>query len=175
MRLPEVRLLAEKYARQYNPRNVAPFPYQNISQDKGNIQVAFTKLEDDKISGAIIYKEDVFTILINASKSATRQHFTLGHELGHYFLHEKILKEEGGVVDGDAVLDGTANMLYRLDDTTATELEREANNFAASLLMPTSLVERAWEANGSVEACAAIFKVSVIAMSIRLTELGLTS
>ena|SRR5687767_10272750 len=170
--LAHVRALAEEYARQYNPESVAPFPYENVVGIGKDLEVFFTHLEDNAMSGATIYRDGKFTILINTNKPETRQHFTLGHELGHYFLHKDVLKHEKVIVDGET--DGP-NMLYRMDNGQATQLEVEANNFAASLLMPADLVYKAWEATHNIEDCARIFKVSVIAMSLRLIQLKLVS
>ncbi len=47
-------------------------------------------------------------------------------------------------------------------------LEREANVFAAELLMPEAGVRAAWKELGEVEACAARFDVSPTAMHWRL-------
>lgn len=77
-------------------------------------------------------------------------------------------------MDGADVLDGV-NVLYRLDDAETQRIETEANNFAASLLMPAHLVYKAWEATGSIQKTAKIFKVSPVAMSMRLAGLGLVS
>ena len=76
------------------------------------------------------------------------------------------------MVDGDNYLE-TSSTLYRLDDAQRTQVEKEANNFAASLIMPEALVRRAWDTVKDIEECAKIFNVSVSAMSIRLTRLGL--
>jgi Zn-dependent peptidase ImmA (M78 family) len=76
------------------------------------------------------------------------------------------------IIDGDNTLD-TQNMLFRLDKSTSTQIEIEANNFAAALIMPASLVQKAWQKIGSVEECARIFHVSLSAMSIRLESLHL--
>jgi Zn-dependent peptidase ImmA (M78 family) len=174
MSLTQVRALAEEYANKYNPENVAPFPYENITDAHKDLRIYFTALEDDNVSGAILFRDDEFSILVNNSKSTARQHFTLAHELGHYFLHQNMLREEQAIVDGEASLDGP-KILYRLDDAEAKQLETEANNFAASLVMPTDLVRRAWEATHSIQECARIFSVSPVAMSVRLTNLGLIS
>jgi Zn-dependent peptidase ImmA (M78 family) len=174
MTLSQIRTQAEELARQYNADNVAPFPYQNVLEAHPDLEIVFTDLDEDNISGATFYENGRFTILVNTTKPETRQHFTLGHELGHYFLHQDILHSKSGIVDEDATLDG-ATMLYRLDDETETRLEREANNFAAGLLMRADLVRRAWRITESIEECAQIFQVSVVAMSIRLTQLGLVS
>jgi Zn-dependent peptidase ImmA (M78 family) len=172
MGILQVRALAEEYALKYNPEHVSPFPYENVLKEYDNLKIYFTVLEDN-VSGAILFKDDEYNILINTSKPATRQNFTLGHELGHYFLHQQELKDDKAIIDGDETLDGP-KILYRRDSEEDNKrLEIEANNFAASLLMPTDLVRRAWQATQSVEECARIFSVSVLAMSIRLTRLGL--
>lgn len=174
MTIAEINVLAEEYARRYNPQNVAPFPYENVLANQKNLDIVFTDLEDSKVSGMTLYRDGHYTVLVNATKPTTRQNFTLGHELGHYFLHQEILKAEQGIIDSDAWLDGP-NILYRLDDVETTRIETEANNFAASLLMPAQLVYKAWEATEDIEKCARIFQVSVVAMSVRLTRLGLVS
>lgn len=164
--------LAEEYAQKYNPKRVAPFPYENILEDCQDLDIFFSSLKDTEVSGATLFQDGQFSILINADKPENRQHFTLAHELGHYFLHKELLQEEGGFIDQDDQLDGN-RVLYRLDSASRSELETQANRFAASLLMPRELVKDAWRSTGTIEECAKIFKVSTIAMNIRLTELEL--
>lgn len=172
MGILQIRALAEEYAIRYNPGHVSPFPFENVLREHEDLKIYFTVLEDN-VSGAILFKDDEYNILINTSKPATRQNFTLGHELGHFFLHKQELQDDRAIIDGDESLDGP-KILYRRDNEEDDKrLEIEANNFAASLLMPTDLVRRAWDATHSVQECARIFSVSVIAMSIRLTKLGL--
>ncbi len=174
MKLPQIRALAEEYALKYNPKHLAPFPYENVITEHTDLRVYFTTLDDDAVSGAILFKDGQYNILINNSKPEARQHFTLAHELGHYFLHGEELRGEHAIIDGDDTLDGP-RILYRSDDNKAQRLEIEANNFAASLIMPADLVRRAWDATHSIQECARIFSVSPVAMSIRLTRLGLVS
>lgn len=169
-----IRALGEEYARKYNPDKVAPFPYDKVQNDHPDLSVNFATLEEN-ISGVIRYKDGQFDIFINANKPQVRQNFTIGHELGHYFLHQDTLKEEDGIIDGESALDGGSRVLFRLDDASTETLEREANNFAASLLMPADLVIKGWQDVGDIENLARIFKVSVIAMSIRLSQLGLVN
>lgn len=176
MTYSEINELAEKYASLYNPDNLTPFPYENVAQAHSNLDILYLDPDDPNVSGVILYEEaeQKFSILINATKHINRQHFTLGHELGHYFLHQEILKQEKGFIDSENSLD-TSNILYRLDDAQQSKYETEANHFAAGLLMPSRLVQEAWEVVHDIEECAKLFKVSTIAMSIRLTELELVS
>lgn len=167
-----IRALAEEYARKYNPGHLAPFPYQNILDEHKDLEIHFAELEDESTSGATLYKDGIFTIVVNTAKPERRQNFTLGHELGHYFLHKELLQKEQGILDGDVWVDNP-NILYRLDMANNSQIETEANNFAASLLMPADLVKRGWRVTKNVEELADIFQVSTVAMSVRLTKLGL--
>jgi len=173
MSMLHIRALAEEYAAKYNPDNVSPFPFENVLKHHEDLKIYYTVLEDD-VSGAILFKDDEYSILINTNKPVVRQNFTIGHELGHYFMHRDDLQRQSAIIDGDDSLDGQ-KILYRRDDEGSKRLEIEANNFAASLLMPADLVRRAWQATQSVEECARIFSVSVVAMSVRLTKLKLLS
>lgn len=168
---------AEEVAKKYNPQSLAPFPYESIVNDMDDLEVIYLDLKQEHISGAILLdgEKNLLSILINTNKSKNRQNFTLGHELGHYFLHKEIVKEKAGLIDGDGFLDGD-NILFLDDIATTTRIETEANHFAASLLMPEQLVRNAWDAtSGDIEEVAKIFKVSVVAMSMRLSKLGLVS
>lgn len=172
MTIEQIRALAEQTAAAYNPQHMAPFPYENILNDHQDLRIYFTELDDDQISGAALCENQEVTILINSTKPATRQHFSLGHELGHYFLHRDILKDEKAIIDSEDSLAGP-RILYRQENTSNEQLEREANTFAAALLMPADLVRDGWGAIPDIERLAQIFQVSTVAMSIRLTELGL--
>lgn len=164
---------AERIISRYNPDKLSPFPYGNIQKDRNDLSIFLVSLPND-ISGLIQYNKDNsgFTIFINNEKPKTRQHFTVAHELGHYFLHQEYLKSEKVFIDGEGSLDGNRT-LFRLDTAVYNKIETEANSFAASLIMPAELVKDAWISLKDVQACAKIFDVSVSAMSIRLERLNL--
>lgn len=167
---------AEEVRLEFNPDNLSPFPFEEISRclDDLSITTFSFKGEDlSKLSGAISYNNDnsEYSIYINESKPHTRQYFTTAHELGHYFLHKEIIETEGIIVDSD-FFDGNRSLL-RLDGATTSRIETEANVFAAALIMPAHLVKEAWYELEEVEECAKVFNVSVSAMSIRLEKLGL--
>jgi Zn-dependent peptidase ImmA (M78 family) len=69
------------------------------------------------------------TVIVNSNIPATRQLFTLAHELGHIVIPWHI----GTIVD-DLEKDSFKDYVYSI-------LEREANNFAAELLMPRAWME----------------------------------
>lgn len=175
MDIREVTQKAEDLASKYNPECYTPFPFEKIENDNQDLRILYTDSLEAHISGAIIYNDEdkVFAILINKLKPETRTQFTIAHELGHYFLHKEFIVKNKAVVDGDGSLDGQI-ILYRDDcQENRTILEIEANNFAASLIMPEKFVRSVWNKLQDVEQCAKAFKVSVSAMSIRLERLKL--
>jgi len=119
----------------------------------------------ENISGKIERRDDGgFLVVLNSRQSMTRRRFTAAHELFHYIYQRDLLGR--GVAD---------TLAYR---STGTELpnehitvadERQANTFAANLLMPTHLVDRL-RAEGvtSPERLAARLGVSEAVMRIRL-------
>ncbi|MEI6222955.1 MAG: ImmA/IrrE family metallo-endopeptidase [bacterium] len=179
MSLEKIKKIAEEKSRQYNPEGLSPYPFQNVPKDLDDLEIMLTDELPDHISGIIFLDDEElddvkvvkFAILINSVKPLTRQNFTIAHELGHYFLHQDEIKKKL-IVDNDSVFEAD-RMLFRNDDAESTRLEIEANSFAASFLMPSDLVKKAWEELRSVEECSQLFNVSVQAMSIRLSRLGL--
>ena len=122
----------------------------------------------DDISGLLICKKDVTVIGVNLKESVVRQRFTIAHELGHYTLHRG--KAEL-FVDKDYIV------MKRSGEKDALELE--ANAFAAALLMPLELIESqllnipTLSTEEKIKSLAKSFQVSTIAMTYRLSNLGL--
>ncbi len=110
----------------------------------------------DNISGCIEREDDgSYVIFTNEYHSLNRRRFTVAHELAHYLLHRGLI--ENGVVD---------DTLFR--SNLSGSLEREANNYAAELLMPGHLIlETIEEGIDSIKELADKFQVSEAAMSIR--------
>lgn len=116
----------------------------------------------DALSGAILELEDGPVIAVNEAQAMARQRFTIAHELGHHLLrhHDRFHVDlsahtEAGEPPG-------YNWLH----------ERQANEFAADLLMPAALVHREAAEAKSPRALARRFRVSPMAMSYRLVNLG---
>lgn len=167
---------ATEIFRIYNPENFLPFPFNNILKSKSEVEIIYLSSIGEHLSGAILYSKDSdkFVIAVNDSKPKTRQYFTVAHELGHYYLHKDLIKNQEGFVDGENTLDNSP-VLFRDDLARNSEIEREANRFAATLIMPEHLVRNAWKELGNVDKCAEVFGVSVLAMSIRLEKLGIST
>ena len=126
----------------------------------------------DEISGFLFKQPGVLPVIgINSLHHPNRQRFTLSHEIGHFVLHP----QEDMHVD--------KFVLQFRDSKSSTgedELEREANRFAAELLMPKEFLQRDLTEFGlhdlhddeAVKQLAKKYEVSVQAMTTRLTSLG---
>jgi Zn-dependent peptidase ImmA (M78 family) len=141
----------------------APVPVFQILEDLG-LGPKF-EVMDDNISGWIERKPDnSYRVAVNSSHAHVRQRFTAAHELGHYFYHRDLLGQ--GVGDTRA---------YRAETTPFPNSaiqpihERQANSFAANLLMPRTAIS-ALRARGiaDVQDLAYALEVSLHAMCIRL-------
>jgi len=173
-----VRAQAKEFLNIYNPTGLVPFPFEETVRRLENVEIIYLSKLNDNISGAIFFQDGAFTIAINANKPKNRQNFTIAHELGHYYLHSEWLKKHpaDGFIDYSSTLDGT-NALLRPDalPTSAEAIirEKEANNFAAEILMPADKVKTFWSLTHDIIECADAFQVSKSAMAIRLERLGL--
>ena len=157
--------------------HAAPVDLAQIAEHL-KVQIHQEPLEDH-VSGVLMVKGEDRHILVNANHHLHRQRFTVGHEIGHLVLHD------GG---GDQLFVDTQLRVYQrvgepsspaysdASSGTTPQMEREANMFAASLLMPSTLVRYAahgrdlWDEQG-VAALSSAFGVSEQAMSIRLQQL----
>lgn len=101
----------------------------------------------------------------------TKGRFTLAHELGHYFIpyHRQ------GLMSG--VLKPHGSVSY-LSNQGAWKIEREADAFASSLLMPSDsvkdFVRKKTFSFGLIEELANKYKVSKSAAALRFTDVGNT-
>src|SRR5712692_8711048 len=93
---------------------------------------------DDHISGLLVVKNGKTSIGVNKKHHPNRQRFTIAHELGHYILHHKYREDPNNDIHIDK------KWAYFRSDATGRgvdEQERQANQFAAELLMPEELVK----------------------------------
>lgn len=134
----------------------APVKIFDLARALGIEVYRTSKLPDD-VSGCIQKEEDdSYVIFTNKGEPTNRRRFTAAHELAHYILHRDLI--EDGIVD---------DTLYR--SKLSGPLEREANVYAAALLMPRHLILKAIEDGAkSTEELAEKFRVSEAAMSIRI-------
>jgi Zn-dependent peptidase ImmA (M78 family) len=132
-----------------------PVPVAAIAEDLLGLRVTEVELE---VSGMLI--PAARRVFVNATEPESRRRFTLAHELGHWVCQ---------------CLEGQIAPIYcrPKDVSTAADraLEREANVFAAELLMPEPSV-RAHFAEG-IDGLVDRFGVSTEAMAWRLYSFGL--
>ncbi|MBV6857941.1 ImmA/IrrE family metallo-endopeptidase [Xanthomonas campestris pv. zingibericola] len=97
---------------------------------------------------------------VNSYHHPVRQRFTLAHELAHFILHR-----------GDKARFDDHTYARRHDDRSP--MEREADNFAARLLMPEPELRQAVDKGvRNLNDLARQFEVSSLAMRYRLEALG---
>lgn len=119
-------------------------------------------------------------VMVEANSREGRQRFSLAHELGHAEL-------EHDYGPADSLFDAQhVSFLCQHNDMKSSPVderrvgmrrraETRANQFAATLLMPVSLVREVWRETGDVRMCAQELGVSKMAFEIRLSELRLVS
>ncbi len=161
---PRAHELRERYLATYGGNEV-PVPVESIAEDLLGLRIEERDLGE--CSGVLLPAERL--ILVNASEAMSgdmptrRKRFTIAHELGHWVCH-------ASVTASPAPSYCRARDLRQDADRA---LEREANVFAAELLMPEPPVRLAWGELGDVDACASRFDVSPTAMHWRLYAFGL--
>lgn len=129
------------------------------------INVFSSQLPAD-VSGYIVKREanSAPDIFLNSEHSPVRQRFTCAHELGHYFA----MLNKGERAPTTYVFKRDALASCGIDNS-----EIYANQFAANLLMPESVVRGLYRDGYDVIEMARELHVSVDAMKHRLDNLGL--
>jgi Zn-dependent peptidase ImmA (M78 family) len=125
------------------------------------------------ISGALFVNNGKASIGVNEKESKVRRRFTIAHELGHYLLHKN-----------SQTLFVEKKVFFRDEESSSGEerKEREANAFAAALLMPYSILKSEIDVakqsiilesdEDLVSYLSKKFDVSEIAMTYRLMNLN---
>lgn len=154
-------------------------PPVNIREVAAELGFPVSALDDlgDDVSGVFVSREGGGAIGFNKHHARVRQRFTIAHELGHGLLHQGRMPLFIDKGYGVAFRDGRSS-------TGELRMERDANAFAAALLMPEKIVRREAEeltwahgldmggGGGALKTLAQRFKVSQEAMSYRLARLG---
>ena len=129
------------------------------------------------MSGVLDIANGVANIGYNPSESKVRQRYTLAHELGHFVLH---YNDNKTFVDNEKFYQFKMFRSGKLNlSNSELECEREANAFAAALLMPQTLLNKELEAyegfdlsdSTMITELAKKFEVSTQAMSFRIFNL----
>lgn len=152
---PRAHRLREQYHAAFGGDEF-PVPVDAIAEDL--LGLAVTVRDDLPVSGVLLPAER--RIVVRSDESEQRRRFTVAHELGHWICQ---------------CLEGDMRPVYCRAaeigvDPEAKALEREANVFAANLLMPEPVVRSAHAAGETHR-----FDVSDEAMAWRLYNLGITA
>jgi Zn-dependent peptidase ImmA (M78 family) len=87
---------------------------------------------DEVLAGFVFAAGRVGWAFVSAADPLPRRRFTAAHELGHFLLHRATM----GRFRAD-----TEATLREAEDDVADRMEREANRFAAELLMPADVCQ----------------------------------
>jgi Zn-dependent peptidase ImmA (M78 family) len=147
--------------------NRPPVPVERLAELAG----ATLRYEpfDGQLSGLLYQSSDGSIIGVNSLHAPVRQRFSIAHEIGHLLLHEPQLQ-----------IDDHAFVVFRDPESSKASdpHEIEANQFAAALLMPESLLAEGLRSLGqdpdveeAIRSLSRSFEVSQEAMTIRLTSL----
>jgi hypothetical protein len=121
--------------------------------------------EGDSLSGLLL--PNLGEIWVNADEAAEwpgRERFTIAHELGHHVLHstgqQTLFCRKASVDPEDQPPEPAPGLPL---------IERQANAFAAALLMPAEMIERYYRSTGrDFQKLCDVFESSGAAMSRRL-------
>ncbi len=175
VRKKQIKEIVESLLEQHGVRQ-APVDVKKLARAM-DIQIKLDEV-DDELSGFLFRdkKAGRAVIGVNKSQHENRQRFTIAHELGHYVLHE------GETVHLDYTRSAvTVNLRNSASSTGESDDEREANFFAAEILMPSRFLEKdlqgkdldlLGEDDSLLEGLAKKYKVSTRALTFRLTNLG---
>ena len=158
---PRAGMLLERY-RQTFGGEVSPVPVESIAEDLLGLHVEYG--HELEYSGILLPGER--RIVVNdwqPREIGLRRRFTLAHELGHRVCH---------CLEGQR----TNEVFCRPVDVSRAadrDLEREANVFAAELIMPEPLMRQEWAQEPSLMEMCWRFQVSESAMHWRLYNLRL--
>lgn len=128
----QIKIKADEVLKKYVPRGGAYKKFESIMEAE-NIKFR-TITTKDNFFGIFTHASNgqAYIMVNNKITNDGRRHFTIAHELGHYFLNHEL--KNGQCFDAD-ILE---------DDTAVDIIEREANYFASCLLMPESKIKPAF-------------------------------
>ena len=156
----EAKTKADELTKEYSS---PPIPVIEIAESCG-VDVVFANFGEkgEAVAGFCDFKHG--KLYVNRQDIIERQFFTIAHELGHWLLHREYFLRHP---ERYPVFPRFQNV----DKTNA--YEKEANHFAANLLVPERLLQPVL--NAPVSMLARIFNVSKTMMEFRVknaTESG---
>ncbi len=139
-----------------------PIPLKPVLES-AKITIKYSQSMKKKCSGIIFPTTRL--ISINAYHHIYRQRFTIAHELGHFFLNH-----EGGKFIDNTGFEGSYGSGIIEKDEELKVADREANEFAAELLIPLALLKENYKKLKSPKALAELFNISETALWVSLIK-----
>ena len=137
---------------------ISPLDLPELTQSLG-IAMLLEPMKDEQSGSLTKDKSGNWVMKVNSLHHPNRQRFTISHELGHFIKHRN---------QHDSFKDST---FFRNGDSN--HIEREANKFAAELLMPKKAFDEFIQnISSTVEDIGKHFQVSSMAVRIRAKELN---
>lgn len=121
--------------------------------EKKGVRVFSLPIADREVDALALWREDRPFVFLNTARSAERMRFDLAHELGHLVLHRQVTQR-------------------------SREIEQQANDFAASFLMPADAVYMQVVGDlrfDDIFTLKRYWNVSAVAMLHRLSSLSIIS
>lgn len=138
----QVALLLSQFGQKHIPVVTAPVPIEEILEVHLALALEICDLKarfgHPDLLGAIWFQDRIVRVdqsldPANFPKMLGRFHFTIAHEVAHWWLHRQHFLVE-------------ANQPAFICRSSAKPLvEKQADNFAANLLMPAGLVQATWQ------------------------------
>lgn len=172
-------LLQKSYEQEIYDFNSAT-PLDQITEIVCDLSMVYEDLEKDYGQGTlglINFEEKTIKLDLCLDNANTKQfcdegrcNFTIGHELGHYYLHFNLFKQ-----------DNSLKLFHNNECWQSKWIETQADMFSAMLNMPSELMIKKWNKdfsciknlNTKIFNMTSFFRVSREAMQNRLYNLGL--
>ncbi len=149
-------------------KGTPPIDVERIAQSLGARVLEYPEWDDDLSAVLAWMHNDQPVIIVNADHHEHRQRFSIAHEIGHLVLHagkaachDSFVNERPGFRRGPEA------------STGESDIEVEANQFAAVLLMPRQRLIKDYIETPEPSELADKYKVSEAAMGWRLINLRL--
>lgn len=153
---PRIKFVRNSTRQLLNQAKITTYPIRvkDVLKIVSNLHIDSAELEDE-ISGMQATVGENIYIRYNRNHPTIRKRFTVSHELAHAFLGH------------------TSGCQHGSNFESKDLSEIEANQFAAELLMPLSMLKEAIKKSKTVSSLAFDFWVSKEAMSWRIKDTGL--
>ena len=157
----------ERFAYRFSQRRSLsiPFDVEKVARSLADVEYKDIPYSVDGLCLDVKGRRGRPKIWLRPNVSERRRNFTIAHEIGHIVIPW----HTGSILDELETEESVESSFY-------IDMEREANRFAAELLMPkawsSAVIDRAENLQGAMKAIHDIARVSGHAAAVRTLELG---